>query len=100
MPEHHAYLLNWFNLINRGRPIHEFGFAPLPWVEIDAWARMMRIVPKVWEIDALLRLDRVWLSVMSEKGHPFEDSDDAPARTRSEDNAIASRSAPRRIGSS
>jgi hypothetical protein len=70
-------LLGWFTQLSRGRVIHEFGgFGAIPWMEIDAWARLMRIRPKAWEIDALLRLDRVWMSVMAEKGHSFEDADD------------------------
>lgn len=43
---------------------------------------MMQIRLRPWEIDALLRLDRVWLMTMSEKGHPFEDVDDSKPAPR------------------
>jgi hypothetical protein len=37
---------------------------------------MMQIQPRSWELDALERIEGVWLSVMSEKGHPFEEIED------------------------
>ncbi len=46
---------------------------PLPWHEIDAWCRVMQVTLKTWELDAILRLDHVWLAVMAETGHPFDD---------------------------
>jgi hypothetical protein len=64
-------------MVGRARQVATWGFMPISWQEIDAWARRMKLDPKTWEIDALLRLDRVWLSVMAEKGHPFEDADDS-----------------------
>lgn len=76
MPPENAYLVRWFNQIGRARALHEWGFAPISWAEIDAWSRLMRIQPDPWEIDALLRLDRAWLKIMGEKTYSFEDDPD------------------------
>jgi hypothetical protein len=67
--------------VSRSRQLYEFGgFAALSWQEMEAWARMTRIRPELWEIDTLLRLDGVWRSVMAEKGHPFEEIEDDARR--------------------
>ncbi len=71
-PRQLFYLFEWFNLISRGR--HEI--SALNWMEIDAWCRLSQISLEPWEIDVILSLDRVWLKVCNEKGHPFEDIED------------------------
>jgi hypothetical protein len=71
-PRQLFYLYDWFNLISRGR----YEVAALNWSEIDAWCRLSQVQLEPWEIDVILSLDRVWLSVCNEKGHPFEEIED------------------------
>ena len=73
MPEGCAEIMRHFNVISRGRPLSAGGWMPIPISEIEAWARLRGITFKTWQLDALLRLDHVWLQVMGQKGHPFED---------------------------
>jgi hypothetical protein len=75
MPRQLFYVYEWFNLVSRGRK----EIAALTWIEIDAWARLQQVEFEPWEIDILLRLDRVWLSVCQEKGNPFEEIEDEHA---------------------
>jgi len=71
-PRQLLYLFDWFNLASRGRR----EIAALSWSEMDAWCRMQQLDLEPWEIDVILRLDRVWLKVCNEKGNPFEDIED------------------------
>jgi hypothetical protein len=47
--------------------VTEAGFQALKWTEIDAWARLHRLHPKAWELDALAMLDNAWLDVVTKK---------------------------------
>jgi hypothetical protein len=71
-PRQLYYLYEWFNEISRGRQ----QVAALAWTEIDAWCRISHTELEPWEIDVILTLDRVWLQVCNEKGHPFEEIED------------------------
>jgi hypothetical protein len=75
MPRGCADIMRHFNVISRGRPLSAGGWMPIPISEIEAWARLRQITFKPWQLDALLRLDHVWLSVMAAKTHDFEDDD-------------------------
>jgi hypothetical protein len=77
MPRQLLYIYEWFNLISRGRK----EIAALTWGEIDAWARLQQVELEPYEIDIILRLDRVWLKVCSEKGNPFDEISDEQQET-------------------
>jgi hypothetical protein len=72
MPRQLFYVYEWFNLVSRGRK----EITALTWSEIGAWARLQQVELEPFEIDIILRLDRVWLSVCQEKGNPFEEISD------------------------
>lgn len=71
-PRQLFYLFDWFNLMSRGRR----EIAALSWTEVDAWCRLSQTELEQWELDVILSLDRVWLRVCGEKGHPFEEIED------------------------
>lgn len=57
-PEVGRYLLNWFwQLSRKRRP----GPEPLTWTDIDSWARMTHTPIEPHEVQALMRIDDVWM---------------------------------------
>lgn len=78
------YLYEWFLQLSRSRPVSHVGFLPIPCTEIEAWGRLYRIRPAVWELDVLAKLDDVWLETMSnpvtlQASDEFDDEPIAPA---------------------
>lgn len=67
------YLLRYFNMLRR--PLSMGGWLPVPLTEIAALEQLLDIRLKRHELDGLLRLDAVWITVMQEIGHPFQDED-------------------------
>lgn len=67
------HVWDWFQQVGRARPISQVGFLPITWESIRAWADLMRIRPKPWELEILLRLDDLWLSIQSRKGVTMDD---------------------------
>jgi hypothetical protein len=53
--------------MDRTREGTGFGLNPLQPSQIDAWFRLRRIVPQVWHLDAIDRLDATRLRVYFEK---------------------------------
>jgi hypothetical protein len=45
----------------------------VPMSEWLATATLLRITLQPWEVDALVRLDGVWRTVMHDKNHTFDD---------------------------
>lgn len=43
------------------------GQPPLSWSDIDAYFRRMKVEPKSWEIEAIDRLDSLYLVTMNKK---------------------------------
>lgn len=76
-PDSLVYVLRYFSILNRGRPIGPGGsMLPIPPSEIDAAARLLGIRFTPWELDTLLILDDVWRAVMSKKAYTFDDEDE------------------------
>jgi hypothetical protein len=46
---------------------------PIPWTEIQAWAELSRLRPKMWEIEILVGLDDLWLSIQNKKNVTLDD---------------------------
>jgi hypothetical protein len=64
-----AYLWRWFCSLNDWRE-QGWGMGPLSHVEMDAWARLMRIDILPIEVEALRRLDRVAREHHQQKDQP------------------------------
>lgn len=63
------YLWGWFIEIASARTGTGFGgINPIPWSELDAWARLRGITPTYFEIGVLRRLDQALLSAHTEHG--------------------------------
>jgi hypothetical protein len=63
-PEELAYLLGWFAELNVARGSNGFGLMPIPYAEIDAWARLTGVAPLPFEVWILRQLDLVFLAGM------------------------------------
>jgi hypothetical protein len=53
--------------------VNQVGFMPIPWTEIQAWAELSRLRPKMWEIEILVGLDDLWLSIQNKKNVTLDD---------------------------
>jgi hypothetical protein len=61
-PEELRYLWNWFQDISFARHHNGFNYQPLGWMDIYAWCRLFGRRLQLWEMRALIRLDREWLA--------------------------------------
>ncbi len=57
-----VYLLHWFVELQAGRQSGFGGPQPITWADLAAWARLARVAPQAWELQALRRLDQAWVS--------------------------------------
>lgn len=64
-PRSLRYLIGYFNDLNAARGSSGFGPNPIGYVDIDAYARLMRRRLSPFEVDILVRIDRAFLSVMA-----------------------------------
>lgn len=66
-PTELTYLWDYFLEISETRTLVYCGErvpatpAPIPWFEIDAWARLTHRSLRSWEVELIRALDRVWL---------------------------------------
>lgn len=67
LPEHAAHVWRWFHDLHHSRTSNGFGPNPIPYAEIDAWARLTGTHPKPWEVNALKRMDLIYLEVNAAK---------------------------------
>ena len=67
MPDCLHYLWGWFCELSGARGYAEFGALPLTYSEIRAWAELTKTSPTAWEIDALKRIDRAYLTEMNKR---------------------------------
>lgn len=66
LPPEMRYLWAAFQSISRTRGGNGFGPNPITFVEIDAWARLMRLRLDPWEVDTLRMLDDAYLEVAAQ----------------------------------
>ena len=66
-PDELRYLLGWFHQLNGARGSNGFGWNPVGYHEIWAWAQLTGIAPVPWEVRVLARLDHIWLAAMAKK---------------------------------
>jgi hypothetical protein len=57
----------WFIKLNRARSGTGFGLNPLTYSDIAAFFRLQQIVPEVWEVELIEKLDRTVMSIYAEK---------------------------------
>lgn len=70
-PQATLYLWNYFLKLDAKRQSNGFGVLPLLISEMEAWFRLRRIKLDHWELDALDRLDTLYLaSRVQAKGNP------------------------------
>ena len=62
VPDCVVHVWNWFWALDAGRAPGMTGPAPLSFVEIDAWRRLMQEDPRPWEIRAIKAMDAAYLS--------------------------------------
>jgi len=67
MPDCLHYLWGWFCELSGGRGYAEFGALPLTYSEIQAWSQLTKSEPTAWEIEALKRIDRAYLTETNKK---------------------------------
>jgi hypothetical protein len=82
VPPEVGYLLEWFfSLVG----LHTSGMSvnPLQPTEVEAWFRLMGIVPSPWEVDTIFRMDAAFLERLhnkkSRKGKAMVDAQDGAA---------------------
>lgn len=75
-PELVGYLWDWFNDLTDWRSGTGFGVGPLSHLEIECWARLMGVNPKIspFEVDTLRKLDRECRIFWAEKDAPPKQS--------------------------
>lgn len=57
IPLEGVHVWKWFSELEQTRSMSRYGMGPLTYTEIDAWARLTRRTPEVWEVDALMTMD-------------------------------------------
>lgn len=65
-PDQVEYLWRWFGEISLARGSSGWGPLPISYMEIDAWSRLTSTVLEPWEVDAIRRLDMIYLSAQAE----------------------------------
>lgn len=66
-PPRIAYLFDWYMDL-RGQQARGMHAEPLSHQEIAAWKSNFELHVEPWEVDVLVRLDRVWLKCLPKPG--------------------------------
>ena len=66
-PQEFLHYWNDFLELNKKRTRGEVGDAPITFLEIDAWARLVGDCPTQLWLDIIDMLDQVWLKVQAKK---------------------------------
>jgi hypothetical protein len=66
-PDRTAHIWQAFVDLHSGRSYSANGPNPLTWSDMQAWAALMGLDLKEWEIRVIKALDGVWLQVMGEE---------------------------------
>lgn len=91
LPDELAYLWMWFLSLHHRRGGNGFGPNRIAWGEVAAWCSLHGIRLAAWELDAIMRLDDVFLLTMSKPGPnetstaPRPDTSTAPPPPRKGD---------------
>lgn len=63
-PENAAYLLGYFDELSSGRQVG-MGLSPVSFSDMMAWSNLKKVELEPWEVDALKRLDMLFMSVQN-----------------------------------
>jgi hypothetical protein len=66
-PECLLYLWVWFCELSNSRQYAEFGPMAISYTEIKAWADLTKNEPEAWEVEAIKKIDRVYLTEAMKK---------------------------------
>lgn len=66
-PHELSYIWSWFLELSGARSSNGFAANPIQYSEIDAWARLKKINITPFEVEAIVKIDGVFLSHMAEK---------------------------------
>jgi hypothetical protein len=61
MPEEIRFVHDAFWQMSDGRPLTQGGFLPIPNMEILAWSMLNGVKLKLWEMQVIRVMDRIWL---------------------------------------
>jgi hypothetical protein len=67
LPQSMYDVWRFFIELNNARGSNGFGVNPLSYVEIDAYFRLQQIVPEVWEVSTIKKLDNIALEAYAEQ---------------------------------
>ena len=67
-PQDCPYVWTWFAELSCARAHGPHGQQPIPYAEIEAWARLTGRQPQPWEVEWLRELDAVWLAAPKKHG--------------------------------
>jgi len=70
LPTDGSHIWAWFLELSAGRGSNGFGPNPISWPDLLAWTALTGTLTRPVEIDAIMALDRVWLSAQAEKPSP------------------------------
>lgn len=62
-----GYVWGWFIDLSRSRSSSGFGHNPLSYTEIQAWSQLTGVAPDTIEIQAIMALDLVYMSVQADE---------------------------------
>jgi hypothetical protein len=63
LPQHLNYLWNFYQELQLTRYNNGWSAQPLTYTEIYSWSKLRRILLDAWELDSLLKLDDLFLSI-------------------------------------
>lgn len=66
MPENMRYVWDYYLELSFTRQNYGWGISPLTYAEILAWSKLRGIFLDAWELDILVRLDAVYMTVEAE----------------------------------
>ncbi|MGE4043588.1 MAG: hypothetical protein AB7F35_01950 [Acetobacteraceae bacterium] len=65
LPADGAHLWEWFLELCAGRGSNGFGPNPISWLDLLAWTTLTGTITRPAEIEAIMTLDRSWISQQS-----------------------------------
>lgn len=74
LPECAAHLWAYFWELSRSRSHNGFGYLALQYVDIEAWSRLTKQTLDPWELNAIVKLDALYLESLAKKPKPEGES--------------------------
>ena len=84
LPADGAHVWAWFLELSAGRGSNGFGPNPISYLDLLAWSLLTGAITRPAEIEAIMALDRVWMSLQATNAAPRADGgrsrSDGPTR--------------------